>query len=154
MAASIGDLIDDGVDILSVTRDNNGGTNSITVQLGDVHSEQAFQHNARWMQQVGFCSLPSKPSPGAAAAQACVVNASSNSTCIASADLRGQGLYANLSEGETCVYAGGVDGNAQGRLICKADGSVTRYTTSNNLATGGSGIYDRLGPDGWRLETP
>jgi hypothetical protein len=44
------------------------------------------------------------------------------------------------------MFGGGVDGNAQGRLMCKANGAVVMYTTSNNLP-GGTGVTVYCGPD-------
>ena len=154
MTAGINDLIDTAIDVLGTMRDDVGGTNSITAQLGDAITEQATAHNAIWMQHCGFMSRPSIPSPGKAACQAMSFNDSGNLVCFASRDLRGQQLSANLREGETVLYGSGKDGNAQGRVAIKQDGSITLYTTSNNLAAGGSGMFLRLGPDGFRIETP
>lgn len=135
MPAGRSDIFDDAMDVLSTSRDEDGGTNSLTAQLGDVGSEAVQYENARWIQHVGFASRPAKPAPKQAAAQAVCFGDSSNRTCIASWDTRSQQVYANLAEGETCMYGGGVDGSAQGRVMCKADGRVALITTSTNKPT-------------------
>jgi hypothetical protein len=100
-----------------------------------------------WWQHVGFASRPPKPVAGKQAAQAVVIKRGDRDIAIASQDLRGLETYGNLAEGETCVYAPGADGNSQGRVIIKDDGSVTLYTTDSNTRDGNTVAF-RISPTG------
>lgn len=151
MAPPVSSLFKIGADILGSIVD--AATSLIKVQLGDVGVEQADSQDAEWWQHVGFCSLPSTASPQKAAAQTIAIVRSDRDACVASRDQRGAALIANLKPGETCLYAGGADGNAQGRVLLKQDGSITLYTTKDNTSNG-QGCYLRMGGDGFRIETP
>lgn len=133
MSKRIGDLFYLGASVLSTVLD--AATNTILAQLGDVATESTDGDNADWWQHVGFASRPSKPVKKTSAAE-CVALRGNRDAVIASRDVRGQQIYGNLKDGETCTYAGGADGNAQGRVMYKADGSVTLMTTDTNTASG------------------
>lgn len=150
MSASPEDMIK-SADVLGTTRDE--ATNSISAQLGNVIVEQATSPGAEWVQHVGFCSLPSKASPKVTAAQVVCVTSSGRDVCIASKDVRGQQLYANLRPGEAVMYAGGADGESQARVACKDDGSTTIYTTDTNT-NAGRGVYLAVTSTELRFEAP
>lgn len=135
-AYRIGELFRVGVDILKITLDSQ--TRTVLAQLGDVIGEKSYSDKAELWQQVGFCSLPSEPVAGQAAAQAVALRTSKNDVIVATRDLRGQTLKASLGPGETAVYAAGPDGNSQGRMLIKGNGNVVLYTTHGNTPTGTS----------------
>ncbi len=134
-----------GVDILKSTVD--AVTNKILFQTGDVGGETTDTDNVESWQHVGFASRPSVPVAGKQAAQAVVIRRGDHDISIASQDLRGLETYGNLKDGETCVYAPGADGNSQGRVIIKADGSVSLYTTDSNTSAGNM-VCLRISPTG------
>jgi hypothetical protein len=131
---SISGLVHVGLDILSTVV--NAATKRILVQTGDVVKEATDTDGAEWWQHVGFASRPPKPQAGKQAAQAVVVKTSDRDVVVASVDQRGLGLYGNLDHGETCLYAAGEDGNAQGRVLIKKNGSVSLYTRNGNTSSG------------------
>lgn len=141
MTAPLGSLIDHGVDILSTTLDKT--TNRILAFLGDVKAQFGDSDRAKWVQHEGFASRPPKAVAGKIACQATIVRRSDGDLVIGSTDSRTIGMYANLGDGESCVYAGGADGTGQARLLCKADGSVNMYTRAGN-ASGGAGMVCQL----------
>lgn len=147
----IGDLFAIGIDILKTTRSTI--KNSILAQLGDVVSEQSVSDEAEWWQHVGFASRPSPATKQIEAAQGIAIRGNDRDRVIASRDVRGQQITGNLDEGETCVYACGADGNAQGRAMFKKDGSVTLYTTDNN-APNGNAVFFRISPKELRFTAP
>jgi len=133
-AVSLSGLFQAGIDILHTAV--NATTKKILIQTGSVTKQTTETDNVEWWQHVGFASRPSQPDPGKSAAQGFVVRGGDYDMCIASQDLRGLALYGNLADGETCLYAGGKDGNAQARLLLKADGSISAYTRKGNTASG------------------
>lgn len=142
MAGSIGTLFMAGVGILTTVVDSVRKT--ISAQLGDViagsqtRSQAAVAcDGAEWWQHVGFWSRPSPPT-NSTCAQAFAVRQRDRDCVIATRDLRTTGIYASLQPGETCVFAGGADGLAQGRCLLKANGNVTMYTADGNVAGGQS----------------
>ena len=136
-------LIQVGMAVLSTAL--NAVTKKILVQLGDDRGAPDSD-NAEWWQHVGFASLPSIPSPGKASAQVVCVKGGDRDVCTASQDLRGLELYGSLKPGETCVYAAGETGTAQGRMLLKQNGSVNVYTRKGNTSSGaGMGIF--VNPD-------
>ncbi len=134
-----------GIDILKTIRDV--ATKTILAQTGDVRNETAETDNVEWWQHIGFLSRPSKPTAKQAACQGVVIRRGDHDACIASRDLRGQELAGSLEDGETCIYAPGVDGLAQGRILLKANGSVSLYTAQGNVA-GGSSVTMQVNADG------
>lgn len=149
-----------GFDILTTVV--NEKTRKVLAQIGSVLAEKTDADNAEWWQHVGFLSRPSKPEAKTKAAQAVVIRAGDHDIIIASQDDRGRQLYGNLKEGETCVYASGVNGLGQARSLWRDDGAITHYTTEGNVA-GGRGIYSRIGkglddetgaPDGFSWAAP
>jgi len=74
-------------------------------------------------------------------------------TAIGSRDLRNQSFYGNLGPGETVLYAAGPQGTSQGRIILKADGSISIYTTNDNTS-GGTAVYFRISPQGLQFISP
>jgi hypothetical protein len=147
-----------GLDILSTTV--NATTKKILAQTGDASKESTDTDGVEWWQQVGFASRPPKPEAGKKAAQGVVLKTSDRDVCVASQDLRGLDLYGNLGHGETCVYAPGETGTAQGRMLVKSDGSVHLYTKQGNTSDGtgmtiqldaANGAIRLLNPDGFGI---
>lgn len=132
-APSLSSAWDRCLDILSSVRDAT--TNVILVSLGNVVGKTQESDNAEWWQHVGFASRASKPEAGVVAAQ-CVILRGSPDCVIASRDTRCTSLYSQLDYGETCVFAGGEDGTAQGRILLKKTGAVAIYTREGNTPTG------------------
>ena len=139
-------VFDIGVDILSSAIDKV--TKTILVQTGSVTESIPRSDNAELWQQCGFASLPANPIGGTSAAQGIAIRCSDRDRVIATRDTRGQAIYGSLSPGETCVYAGGPDGKAQGRALFKANGSVTLYTAQGNVAGGPSVTVQLNATDG------
>lgn len=134
-----------GIDILKTTL--NAVTGKILAQTGDVVGQATDADNVEWWQHVGFASRPAKPEAGKAAAQAVIFKGGDHDVAIASQDVRGLDIYGNLADGETCVYGPGEDGNSQGRVLIKSDGSVTLYTTDSNTKNGNT-VALRISPTG------
>lgn len=140
------ELFQIGVDILNTSVSTK--TRKILAQTGsNVGQGQVDADNVEWWQHVGFASRPAKPVKGKEAAQALVVRTGTIDAAIASQDLRSLPVYGELDHGETCLYAGGVDGKAQGRVLLKKDGSVNIFTKSGNTS-GGNGMGIFVNPDG------
>ena len=154
-----------GVSILNTVVDKT--TSTILAMTGDARAPQADTSEAEWWQHIGFLSRPSNPTVGNTDAQGIcgeglVMRRGDRDIVYASRDVRGQSLQGNLAPGETIVYAGGTTGTAQGRVLLKADGSVTTFTTQNNVP-GARSIYARVGtglnaktgaPDGFSWVAP
>lgn len=112
-------------------------TKKVLLQLGDFNGEgNVDQDKVSWWQTFGFASRPAKADKGKDAAQVFVVRAGNEEYAIAGQDPRDLAIYGNLAEGETCVYATGEDGDAQGRILLKKDGSITAYTRQGNTSSG------------------
>jgi hypothetical protein len=140
------ELFQVGVDILNTSISTK--TKKILASTGaNVGQGQGDADNVEWWQHVGFASRPAKPVKGKQAAQAITIRNGTYDCAIASQDLRGLDLYGNLGYGETCVYAAGEDGNSQGRMLMKSDGSVALYTLQGN-APGGSSVTVQVLPSG------
>jgi len=144
-APDLRSLIHYGYDILTTTVDKVTG--KILAQLGDVHKETTDTDNAEWVQPIGIASRPSNPEKGKQAAQAICVRMGDHDVCIGAIDMRALDLYGNIKPGETCVYAAGADGTAQGRIMLKGNGSITIFTTSDNTKNGNA-LYFRVSPTG------
>jgi hypothetical protein len=128
-----------GLDVLTTTV--NRTTKKILAQLGDVHKQTTDTDNAEWWQHIGFASRPPKPEAGKRAAQTTSFCAGDHDVVFASQDLRGLELYGQLDHGETCVYAPGLDGLAQARVILKKNGSLHLFTKTGNTDSGkGMGV--------------
>jgi hypothetical protein len=140
-APTIADMFQVGVDILHTTVTSL--TKKIVAQTGSVVGKTTDADGVEWWQQVGFASRPAKPAAGSAAAQGIVMRQGGIDACIASQDVRGLTIYGNLADGETCVYAGGSDGNGQARALFKADGSINLYTRKGNTS-GGTGMLIQI----------
>ncbi len=151
MARGFSGFIKAGIDVLNTTV--NRITGKILAQLGDVSREQADHDNVEWWQHVGWASRPSKPDAGDKSAQCVVMAMGDHDIAFASQDVRSLDQYGNLDFGEFCAYAGGDDGNAQGRVIGKKDGSVAIFTTEDNTKAGRS-VYFRVAPDGFIWTAP
>ncbi len=141
----IGELFHVGVAILSTTIDDV--TNTVLAQLGSITEEYVFSDNAELYGSLGLAARPSKPTKGKSAAE-CVALKGDRDIILAARDKRGQSIYGNLREGETCLYGPGEFGTAQGRVIIKQDGSVTMLTTDNNLPPeqGGQAVMLKISP--------
>lgn len=122
-------------------------TGRILAQLGSVTGRTVDGVNSEWWQHVGFISRPSKPEAGKSAARCVAFRRGNVDAVIASEDDRGLELKGSLQEGETCVYAAGEDGTAQGRILLKGDGTVAIYTLQGNTA-GGASCTIQVRPDG------
>ena len=143
------DLITVGVDIFTTTVESNG---SLLAQTGDVVSQSGGTPAEIW----GPCNIaarPAKPIPGKSACQAVSLNQSDRDILIGFRDTRGQEIYGNLSEGETCIYAPGAEGEGQAKVVLKGDGSITLHTTTDNTHNG-SGCYLRIGPNIFEVQLP
>lgn len=151
----LADVVDVGIDVLGTDITASGATqNTISAQTGDSTSAQVSSANCEWWQHVGFASRPPKAIPGQPACQAVTINRGDRDICIATADKRSQAIYGNLKEGESCMYAAGIDGNAQGRVICKQSGAVALVTTDSNTASGHT-MYLKLDPvKGFEMSLP
>lgn len=134
--------IDVGVDILG-TEVNDAGT--ISCQTGDVVTKQVACANVEWWQQVGLASRPPKAQPGKAACQGVVIVRGDHDVCIGQRDIRTNRIYGNLKDGETCLFAAGDDGLAQGRVSIKANGRVVLSTKDTNT-NDGHDIYLQVSP--------
>lgn len=151
MGRRMSDLFYTGASVLSTVIDS--ATNTILAMLGDVVTESTDCDKADWWQHVGFASRPAKPVKGKSAAECFAVRCSDRDAVLASRDVRGQSIYGKLGDGETCIYAGGPDGKATGRVLVKADGSVTVYTQTGNTSAGNS-IAFQVSPTGVSAGTP
>jgi hypothetical protein len=134
MAAPPGADVVVGEDLLSTRRD--AASNTIFAQTGDVVAEEAQGQECEFWQHVGFCSRPPQAVQGKTCAQAVTVRGSQRDAVVASRDLRAQEMYGLLSEGETCLYAAGKDGNSQARILLKDDGSINFVTTEADKDSG------------------
>lgn len=144
MTASLSAMIQIGVDILKTVVDS--ATKSILAQTGDVQADASDADQVEWWQHAGFTSRPSQASSQSAAAQAITIKGGAYDAIIASRDLRGQELYGSLGDGETALYAAGADGNSQGRILIKDNGSINLVTTHDNTPSGKTtGLF--VGPD-------
>jgi hypothetical protein len=148
---SISGLVHVGLDILATTISQT--TSKIVAQIGDAITQRVDSSAVEWWQHVGFASRPAKPSAGRAAAQCVALKTSDRDVAVASQDTRGLEIYGNLGHGEFCVYAAGEDGESQGRLIGKTDGSVTILTTDTNTADGET-VALKLSPTALRFTAP
>lgn len=149
--ASLAGVFQVGLDILSSIRDSV--TKSVLLNLGNVIDEDPESGEAEYWQHVGFVSRPAKPKTanGKAAAQAVVLRTGGRDAVIATRDLRGQEIAGQLAEGEVCLYAIG-EGEAQGRILLKADGSINLFTKQGNTSTGhGMGIFVTPSEDSIRI---
>lgn len=149
--ASLAGVFQVGLDILSSIRDSV--TKSLLLNLGNVIDEDPESGEAEYWQHVGFVSRPAKPKTanGKAAAQAVVLRTGGRDAVIATRDLRGQEIAGQLAEGEVCLYAIG-EGDAQGRILLKADGSINLYTREGNTSTGqGMGVFITPSEDSIRI---
>lgn len=142
--STIGELFHVGVAILSTTIDKV--TNTVLAQLGSVTEEYVYSDNAELYGSLGLAARPSKPTKGQNAAE-CVALKGDRDIILACRDKRGQAIYGNLKEGETCLYGPGEFGTSKGRVLIKQDGSVTLMTTDTNT-TDGNTVGLRISPTG------
>lgn len=140
----IGEVFRIGVGILRTVR--TGKTKAILAQLGSSTSEVTEVDNAEVWAHVGFVYRPPEAVAKGPAAEAISIRATSGDIIIATRDLRGLALAGELEPGEVCVYAPGRDGNGQGRMLMKADGSVHLYARKGN-APDGAGMTIQLDPN-------
>jgi hypothetical protein len=146
MSGGSGDnSIEIGLDILNTIRDEV--TKQILAQLGHVQSGTSDADKVEVWQHVGFVSRPAKPEAGKQAAQAVSVRMGNHDATIAERDQRGIELAGAMEHGETCIYAPGEDGKAQGRILLKRNGNVAIITTQGNTPSGTS-ITVQVNTDG------
>ena len=137
--------------VLNVFRGDQN--NSIQVSLGDPLDENSESTGVQWIQHSGFASIPPKAVPGQSGCETVTIEGSQRDTVIASRDVASQGNYGKLTYGEFCMYSAGADGQSQGRVMGKGDGSVTLYTTDDNTAAG-TAVYQRISPTAWEFVSP
>ena len=142
-AQAFGYLFGIGYDIMIATIDATTGI--ITAQIGDAVAGITDSNSAEVWQDWGFASMPSPPSGGSSGAQAITIKRATGDIIIAGRDPRTGQIWGNLKAGEVCIFGTGADGNAQGRVMIKQDGSVTLYTTDDNTSTGNAMLV-RLSP--------
>lgn len=147
MPVNLKSIFYNGLDIL---RTDVEGPNTIMAQVGDATSGSSPEP-CEWWQHVGFASRPSEVSGSgnnSDAAQAIVINRTDYDIVIASRDTRFQDIYGALKPGETCIYATGTDGKAQGRVLLKKDGSINLFSRKGNTSDGKAmGIFIDPGAD-------
>lgn len=134
-----------GLHILNVSL---GSKNTPSAQLGDVLAQPVAQNgqelppgeaeiqNANWMQHVGFCSLPSNAIAGQSAAESMYFRDTNTDVVFASRDIRSNAIYGSLGAGETAIFGSGADGQSQGIIKIKNDGSLNLNTTNGNTSGG------------------
>ena len=144
-------LVNIGRDIMSATLD--AVTNVITMQLGDAVSGQQETTSAELWQHVGFTSIPSPCSAGQNGCQAVTLNCSDHDVIIATRDTRAAKVVGNLKPGETALWGTGKDGNAQGKILIKQDGSVSIFTTDSNTQSGNAVTF-QVSPLGLYFSAP
>ncbi|MFA5186339.1 MAG: hypothetical protein WC551_07690 [Patescibacteria group bacterium] len=132
---------------LSCTRDATTG--AILLTIGDVLHERVEDSDVPLFQTPGFVSRPAVPDPKASGAEFVVLRSVDSDVAIAGRDLRGHAIAGTLLDGESCVYAPA----GQGRILLKADGSVTMYTTSDNTESGDS-VFCSISPTGIKIGGP
>jgi len=132
-------LLDFGLDVLATTIDKATGV--LSAQTGNSTTSTPDADAAEWWQHAGFASRPASPTQGASSCQALAFKRGDRDVIFASRDTRVTGIYGNLADGETAVYASG----AQGITLHKADGSVRALTTDDNTATGNS-VFAGISP--------
>lgn len=135
-----------GFDILNLATDAT--TSVILAQTGDAVRGVVDDSAAEWWQHVGFASKPSPATSGSSGCQGVAIRRANGNVIIASRDTRAANAAGNLKDGETCLYATGIDGKGQAKVALKQDGSVTNYTTAGNVP-GGAAIYASVTPDGF-----
>lgn len=131
-----------GGDVMQASIDPQTGV--ITAQTGDAVAKITEANGSEVWQTWGFASIPSPPGAGGGAQQISLKR-SAGDIIICGRDPRTGQIYGNLKAGEVCIFATGADGNAQGRILIKQDGSITLYTTDDNTK-GGNGNFIRLSP--------
>lgn len=135
----------------------NSTNNTISLQTGFVTSNNQIGPTVQLWQQVGIASIPALPEPGIGSAESINLIRTNGDISVATRDIRTQNIYGNLGPGEVCLYATGPvaspDLQGQARVILKGNGSVTLYTTTNNIPSGvgantiaGPGMYLTLDP--------
>jgi hypothetical protein len=147
-ATSLASIFDIGADILGSERNDTNG--SISVQIGDAVGQEVRCDNASWWQHVGFASRPAKAQDSKSAAQVIAIEMGDRDICLASRDIRGQGIYGSLETGETCIYAGGPNNTGCGRILLKDDGSVSTLSllTQKGNTQNGNPIIVQLSSSG------
>ena len=144
-------LLSVGLDVLNLAVDKVTGV--LLAQLGDSVNGTVASSGAEWWQHVGFTSRPSPSVKGQPGCQAFAVRLGDQDCIIATRDLRMANAIGVLKDGETCVFAGGIDGDAQGKVLLKQDGSVTLFTTDSNDRNGKS-VFLRVSPLGLEFSAP
>ena len=140
-----------GINIMNSVIDKVTGT--ILLVTGDVVTQTAEADNVELWGPLGYIVRPSKPQAGKAAAECITLRRGDRDIAFCARDQRGQLLSGNLNDGEVCLYAGGADGNAQARIMLKADGSVALLTTDSNTPTG-KVVTLRMSPSELRFAAP
>jgi hypothetical protein len=131
--------------------DRDPDTGAITAQIGDVQNQRVEDNNCPVFQQWGFMSRPATADPASKSgskvgAEAVALRSVDADIIVGGRDLRSTEIAGQLQPGETCVYAAG----GQARLLMKANGSATIYTTADNTETGTS-VAVSVAPTGIKI---
>lgn len=140
MLASVLNAFSVGLDVLATSVDQ--ATNAITATLGDSTGGATDGEGAEFMFPPGLAAVPAPPTPGSPSAQAFTFRQGDRDIILGIRDARAAAMYGNLKPGEAALYA--TVGAA--RVLVKADGSVTLYTTHNNTNDSGKATFLRIGP--------
>ncbi len=142
-------------EVFATERDSSSG--AITAQIGDVQNGRVEDFNCPVFQQWGFVSRPltadpkdsNKPSKELSASTAVALRSIDSDVIVAGRDLRSSEIAGQLQPGEACVYASG----GQARVLLKANGSCTVYTTADNKKSGTS-VAVSVSPSGIKIVGP
>lgn len=152
----IGEIIGIADILFAETAANSNSPNSlngsITVNLGFAESGEMQSSQAEVWGTPGIISVPALPASvnnNTDAAQALYYNRNDQCIVFATRDTRTQFLAGNINPGETCVYSP----VGQGRLLCKADNSVSLITTDDGTSTGNI-ISAGVSETGFKVVTP
>jgi phage gp45-like len=111
--------------------------NKIICQTGFNEDGVVIDQVNELVQQQGIVSLPIKPEANTQVApSAMTLDDGQRKYTIAVQDARGNSVISDLKAGEICLYAAGEDGNSQGNIKLRTDGSINLYTTSDNTNSG------------------
>jgi hypothetical protein len=124
-------------DVLRIDRDPS--TNAILLQTGDVTRSDIAndaQDGAEMWGLPGIVSLPTLPVAKDDAAQGVFLARGDRDIALALRDVRFLEKMGVLKPGEICIFASGEDGNGQGSVFLKQDGSINLMTKENNDPSG------------------
>lgn len=113
---------------------------AFSAQLGDVETEAVIGLDADVLGPAGLASRPSKPNADTKeAAQALVFKTGTRDVVLGIKDARNASIYGGITEGETCLFASGPEGEGTGRVLMKDSGdsaSITLLLQKDNDSAG------------------